>query len=136
MAVAQVTIMVNTRRPKGPLYDLDAIRKAAASEDSFTITRSARRDAENLGYGLEEVRGIVSRLQSSDFDHVWTLRDDRGQPILDAHGRLINMDVYLPTTRNKESKSDKIYLKLLLNNQLEPVAVVSVNSFHQPRKPV
>ncbi|GAC1030470.1 hypothetical protein thsps21_12970 [Pseudomonas sp. No.21] len=136
MTVARVTIMVNTRGPKGPLYDLNAIREAASSEASFALTRGARRDAENLGYSPDDVRGIVGRLQPSDYDHVWTKNDERGRPVLDADGEPIRMDVYLPTARNSEGRSDKIYLKVLLNKQLQPVAVVSVQSFHQPRKPV
>jgi len=50
-----------------PHHPLDAIKSKFATVGTLEITLSAKRGAEALGYGLEEVVDIVQQLEPGDF---------------------------------------------------------------------
>ncbi|MEK8080685.1 type II toxin-antitoxin system MqsR family toxin [Pseudomonas sp. XK-1] len=126
-----LTIMVNTHS-KQPVFDLDAIRKAAKRNESFMMTRRARNQAEDLDHGSEAVRAVVIALTPDEFHHVWVLRDERKRVKLDANGHVIQYDVYTPTITAPNGDRCKIYLKLKLTSQNQ--IIVTVESFHLPER--
>ncbi|PVZ56532.1 hypothetical protein C9422_18590 [Pseudomonas sp. B1(2018)] len=122
--------MVNTTSK--PRYDLRSMQRAAKEARGLTITPRARQDAENLGYDLPGIRSLVARLEPSDFDHVWILKDDRGRVKLDIEGKEIAMDVYSPWIEAPNGDRCRIYLKMKLTHNT--FAITSIQSFHQKRK--
>lgn len=125
-----LTTMVNISI-KVPHFCLQALKNAAACK-SFTISTRAKVDAEVLEHDTEAVRQVVLRLEPSDFDHVWILRDEKKKPRLDENGNEIVMDVYTPLVRTPNGDSCKVYLKIVLRGNT--ACITSVQSFHQQRK--
>lgn len=101
-----------------PRYDLRQIHALAASQRVIYANRSVRRDAANLGYGLEDVCECLQKLKSNDFRH--SGRYDRPRWY----------DVYRTRFTSRVGYVDDLYIKLSLSDHC---LVIDLFSFHLTR---
>jgi motility quorum-sensing regulator/GCU-specific mRNA interferase toxin len=52
---------------KRPTYDLGSIKQAFSDPDDIDITRTALIGARSLGFGIEEMLGVVQAIEKRDF---------------------------------------------------------------------
>jgi hypothetical protein len=101
-----------------PNYSLATIHKIAQNEERIFLSRRARTDSLNLGYGMSEVAACIRALKTSDF---FNTQNYNG----------IIMDAYRIFYQGPSGKIDDLYLKLRLtpDNRL----AISISSFHLSR---
>lgn len=106
-----------TELRKYPRYDLHLIHSLAALQRVY-MTRSAMRDANNLGYQLDDICRCLGELKSSDFKH---------------SGRYdgpLWYDAYRIRFTSPAEYVDDLYLKLSLG---QGCVVINPFSFHLTR---
>lgn len=104
---------------RSPIYDLGRVR-AAGTSGKVTLSRTAQRDYQELGYGLADVHDCIANLHLSDYAGVATYNG-------------VDYDVYHPRHRGPAGQVDELYVKLISPTNTT-VAQVSVSSFHLQRK--
>ena len=104
---------------RSPIYDLGRVQAAGAA-GKVTLTRTAQRDYQEMGYGLADVHDSIANLQLSDYHGV-------------AKHNGVSYDVYHPRHRGPSGHNDELYVKLSAPTQTT-VAQVAVSSFHLKRK--
>ncbi len=101
-----------------PIYDLEAVQKAARKGFIRYRGRKVNRDIANLGYSLNEVTECICQLKTENFNK--TISYDSDQASDDVYHM-----TYIFNPENNETKTDRLYLKFRFTD-----GVINIGSFH------